>query len=131
MTPAPNSVEPAVWPVSLETGPEGRAFDVQPFLRRLGDRAALAERVGVSPRQLERLFRRYLGSTPTRHYLELRLQHARSLLAQTSMSILDVALACGFTSASHFSKCHRELFGMKPRETRTPPAAALNGGRRK
>ena len=81
-------------------------------------RAELARRAGLSTRQLERLFRRYLGRTPTRYYLELRLHRARALLTQTSMSILNVALACGFVSASHFSKCYREFFHKMPREER-------------
>src|SRR3546814_3488786 len=91
-------------------------------------RAELARRAGLSSRQLERLFRRYLGRTPTRYYLELRLHRARALLTQTSMSILNVALACGFVSASHFSKCYREFFNKMPREERQEagrgPAAA-------
>jgi len=78
----------------------------------------LAERAGLSTRQLERLFRKYLQATPTRYYLTLRLQRARQLLTQTSMSILSVALACGFVSASHFSKCYRECFGRTPRAER-------------
>lgn len=78
----------------------------------------LADRAGLSTRQLERLFRKYLGATPTRYYLTLRLQRARQLLVQTSMSILSVALACGFVSASHFSKCYRECFGRTPRAER-------------
>ncbi len=78
----------------------------------------LAERVGLSTRQLERLFRTYLQCTPTRYYLKLRLERARNLLRQTSMSVFDVALACGFVSASHFSKCYREFFGRAPREER-------------
>ncbi len=78
----------------------------------------LAERAGLSTRQLERLFRKYLSATPTRYYLTLRLQRARQLLTQTSMSILSVALACGFVSASHFSKCYRECFGRTPRAER-------------
>jgi transcriptional regulator GlxA family with amidase domain len=81
-------------------------------------RADLAERAGLSTRQLERLFRKYLGRTPTRYYLELRLHRARTLLTQTAMSVLDVALACGFVSASHFSKCYREFFGKTPRQER-------------
>ena len=79
---------------------------------------ALADKAGLSTRQLERLFRKYLSSTPTRYYLNLRLQRARQLLTQTSMSILSVALACGFVSASHFSKCYRECFGRTPRAER-------------
>lgn len=78
----------------------------------------LAKTVGLSTRQLERLFRKYLDRTPTRYYLELRLNRARTLLLQTSMSVLNVALASGFGSASHFSKCYREYFGRTPREER-------------
>lgn len=79
---------------------------------------SLARVVGLSSRQLERLFRKYLGCTPARYYLELRLRRARALLRQTSMSVLDVAVACGFASASHFSKRYRELFGCSPRSDR-------------
>jgi len=84
-------------------------------------RGELARRTGVSTRQLERLFRKYLQRTPTRYYLELRLDRARGLLTQTAMSVLDVALACGFVSASHFSKCYRETFHKTPREERDIP----------
>ncbi|MCB2099507.1 MAG: GlxA family transcriptional regulator [Rhodobacterales bacterium] len=80
--------------------------------------AELAATVGLSTRQLERLFRKYLKRPPTRYYLALRLDRARFLLAQTSMPILGVALACGFVSASHFSKCYREHFGRTPSEER-------------
>ena len=85
-------------------------------------RSELARRAELSTRQLERLFRKYLGRTPTRYYLELRLYRARALLNQTAMSVLDVALACGFVSASHFSKCYREFFHRTPREERRLPA---------
>lgn len=78
----------------------------------------LAAVVGLSPRQLERLFRRYLNETPTRYYLELRLQRARRLLLETSLSVLDVAMCCGFVSASHFSKCYRNFFKRTPRQER-------------
>jgi transcriptional regulator GlxA family with amidase domain len=81
-------------------------------------RSLLARKTGLSTRQLERLFRKYLGRTPTRYYLELRLQRARTLLMQTSLSVLDVALACGFVSASHFSKCYREYYAKTPRQER-------------
>jgi transcriptional regulator GlxA family with amidase domain len=90
-------------------------------------RAELAERVGLSPRQLERLCRKYLGRTPTRYYQELRLYRARTLLHQTSMSILDVALACGFVSASHFSKCYREFFTRTPRQERAARTYPVDG----
>src|SRR5690606_20440647 len=83
---------------------------------------------GLSTRQLERLFRKYLHRSPARYYLELRLNRARLLLLQTNMSVIDVALACGFVSASHFSKCYRDFFGRTPRKERGLPAAS-NGDR--
>jgi transcriptional regulator GlxA family with amidase domain len=91
-------------------------------------RKDLARDVGLSIRQLERLFRVYMGKTPTRYYLEARLAHARSLLAQTSMSILEVALASGFASASHFAKSYRALFGHSPRAERHRAAPGGQAG---
>jgi AraC family transcriptional regulator, glycine betaine-responsive activator len=74
----------------------------------------LARDVGMSTRQLERLFRRYLNRSPKRYYMELRLQKARNLLMQTDMSVINVALACGFASPSHFSKCYRAHYETTP-----------------
>jgi transcriptional regulator GlxA family with amidase domain len=78
----------------------------------------LSSYVGISRRQLERLFQKHLNCVPTRYYLNLRLNRARLLLLQTSKSIVDIALACGFISAPHFSKCYRDLFGLPPRDER-------------
>ena len=78
----------------------------------------LSSYVGISRRQLERLFQKHLNCVPTRYYLNLRLNRARLLLLQTSKSIVDIALACGFISAPHFSKCYRDLFGIPPRDER-------------
>ncbi len=85
------------------------------------DRAELASAAGLSSRQLERLFRKYLNRSPARYYVELRLNRARLLLLQTNMPVIDVALACGFVSASHFSKCYRDFFGKTPRKERSLP----------
>jgi transcriptional regulator GlxA family with amidase domain len=78
----------------------------------------LARYIGLSRRQLERLFRKHLGRTPAQYYLELRLERARHLLFQTSMPIMSVAFACGFVSASHFSTCYRQKYGRTPRAER-------------
>lgn len=86
----------------------------------------LASCVGLSRRQLERLFQRHLQCVPTRYYLELRLNRARQLLLQTSKSIVDIAFACGFVSAPHFSKCYRDFFGVPPRDERRLRAASLD-----
>jgi transcriptional regulator GlxA family with amidase domain len=78
----------------------------------------VANLVGISRRQLERLFKQYLGSVPSRYYLELRLQRARQLLMDSSHSIVQVGLICGFSSGSHFSTAFSALFGISPREER-------------
>ncbi|MFL6674644.1 MAG: GlxA family transcriptional regulator [Massilia sp.] len=78
----------------------------------------IAQLAGISRRQLERLFKQYLGSLPSRYYLELRLQRARQLLLDTNYSIVQVGLMCGFSSGSHFSTAFGALFGNTPREER-------------
>ncbi len=85
--------------------------------------AVLAQHVGMSTRQLERLFRRYLNRSPKRYYMELRLARARNLLMQTDMSVINVALACGFASPSHFSKCYRAHYDTTPYRERGSQAA--------
>ena len=86
----------------------------------------LAKEVGMSTRQLERLFRRYLTRSPKRYYMELRLQKARNLLMQTDMSVINVALACGFASPSHFSKCYRAHYDTTPYRERGTHSARLS-----
>ena len=74
----------------------------------------IAALVGVSRRQIERLFKRYVGQVPTKYYLDMRLRRARELLLQTAMSVMEIAVACGFQSPPHFSKCYRNMFGHTP-----------------
>ena len=88
----------------------------------------LSRYVGISRRQLERLFQKHPSCVPTRYYLNLRLNRARLLLLQTSKSIVDIALACGFISAPHFSKCYRDMFGIPPRDERRKLPLSHNGG---
>ncbi|WP_163271247.1 GlxA family transcriptional regulator [Chelativorans alearense] len=78
----------------------------------------VAEAVGLSRRQIERLFRQEMGRSPARYYLEIRLDRARHLLIQSTMPVVEVAVACGFVSASHFSKCYRELYARSPQQER-------------
>jgi transcriptional regulator GlxA family with amidase domain len=85
----------------------------------------IANLVGVSRRQIERLFKRYVGEVPTKYYLDMRLRRARSLLLQTAMSIMEIAVACGFQSPPHFSKCYRDLFGHTPSAERRNSRLAL------
>lgn len=74
----------------------------------------IAEQVGLSTRQLERLFLRYVESSPKTYVTSLRLARARLLLQQTQMLVIDVAISCGYTSTSHFSKLYRNHYGTSP-----------------
>ncbi|NUU36865.1 GlxA family transcriptional regulator [Pseudomonas sp. C2B4] len=76
----------------------------------------LAETLGISRRHLERLFKRSLGCSPSRHYLDLRLQQARQLLRTGEQPLSEVATACGFVSLQHFFRCYRQYFGAHPRD---------------
>lgn len=78
----------------------------------------LAQCASISRRQVERLFQTHLETSPSRYYLELRLVHARRLLMQTNRSIVDISLASGFVSSSHFSNCFRDYYGIAPSAAR-------------
>lgn len=78
----------------------------------------LADMVNVSKRQLERLFRSYLQTTPTLYYQQLRLQAGYQLLRQTTMSVLEIASATGFSSSDYFSRRFRSQFGISPTAAR-------------
>ena len=93
--------------------------------------AELSRRLRLSRRQIERLFQNELQFSPARYYLKLRLERARLLLTQTSMAVVEIAVACGFVSASHFTKCYRLIDGRTPQSERKslpPPPAHRSGG---
>ena len=78
----------------------------------------IARRVGLSLRQVERLFLRHLSCTPGRYYMRVRLERARELLRHSNAPILDVALSTGFTSHSYFAQSYRTHFGCSPSQER-------------
>ncbi|WP_440997413.1 GlxA family transcriptional regulator [Arhodomonas sp. SL1] len=78
----------------------------------------LAGHVGLSERQLERLFRRHLDCPPSQYYMELRLNTARQRLLFSEESVTEVARSCGFLSGSHFTRRYTALFGISPSEER-------------
>lgn len=80
----------------------------------------LARSAGVSTRQLDRLFLQHLGRPPSRYYVTMRLEKARQLLRHSALSVLEVGVSCGFTSASHFARAYRAQFGIRPSLDRAP-----------
>ncbi|MBU6266756.1 MAG: GlxA family transcriptional regulator [Sphingomonadales bacterium] len=89
--------------------------------------AEIAANLGISTRQLERLFVRHLNTSPKKYFMEMRLERARHLLLQTENGITDIALACGFTNVGHFGRVYRAAFGVSPARQRArmpePPRA--------
>lgn len=88
----------------------------------------IADSVGVSLRQLERLFKTYMNQTPNRYYLELRLARARDLILKSRFSISEICLTCGFSSPSHFSKCYKDKYGITPSKARRRGRDAVDLG---
>ncbi len=91
--------------------------------------AEIARLVGVSERQLLRLYRRYLGQSPSRFHLAQRLDRARALLRSTAMSVTEVGAACGFASPAHFARAFRKAYGHAPSRERAVRAHALMADR--
>ncbi|MGB7754644.1 MAG: GlxA family transcriptional regulator [Salinisphaera sp.] len=80
--------------------------------------ATIARRTARSPRQLQRLFEAELGATPRAWYRRLRLNRAATLVQETDRSMAEIAAACGFASATTFSRAFREQFGISPSQRR-------------
>jgi len=80
--------------------------------------AQIATEIGISTRQLERLFGKFLNTSPKKYFMELRLERARHLLIQTEASVIEIALACGFESSGHFSRVYRAAYGVAPMQQR-------------
>ena len=89
--------------------------------------ATVARAVGLSSRQLERLFRQHLGTTPAAYSAGLRLDRARMLLRETGMAVTAIAAACGYNTPSRLSAAYRGRFGQSPTAERAlarkPPHA--------
>ena len=79
----------------------------------------IAIKVGISTRQIERLFKEQMGIGPSMFYLKRRLERARTLLRQTLLPIREVAVECGFGSTAHFSNAYKKSFGLPPTQERT------------
>lgn len=75
---------------------------------------AISDQCGLSRRQLERHFRNLLLEPPAVIYRNIRLERARALMVETDMSVIEVAMACGFNSANVFSRHFKDRYGETP-----------------
>lgn len=92
---------------------------VEAHLSERLDLRVLAKEAGISPFHFAALFTKAVGATPHRHVRHLRMQAAKAMLRDTDKSTLDIALSCGFGSASHFAAAFRRQFLQSPTEYRT------------
>lgn len=90
--------------------------------------AEVASAINISLRQLGRLFHRYFSMNPAQYYMNLRLRRARELLRHSSLPIMQVTMASGFHSSSHFCKAYRNLFGHPPSDERRRFVEATSAG---
>ncbi|WP_297773017.1 GlxA family transcriptional regulator [uncultured Roseovarius sp.] len=80
--------------------------------------ARIAAEIGISTRQLERLFGKFLNTSPKKFFMDLRLDRARHLLIQSEASVVEIAMACGFESSGHFSRVYKSAYGVTPMQQR-------------
>lgn len=74
----------------------------------------LANYLSLSVRQVQRIFKSYIGITPVRYYLNLRLDRARGFVTQTELPIMDIAALCGFQGAEQFSRAYTRRYEITP-----------------
>jgi transcriptional regulator GlxA family with amidase domain len=77
-------------------------------------RESIARAIGLSTRQLDRLFARHLGKSFADHYRAIRIEAAGELLRHSALTITEIAIACGFANASHFSTSFKAETGISP-----------------
>ena len=74
----------------------------------------LATYLSMSVRQVQRIFKQYVGATPLRYYLNIRLDRARGLVTQTELPIMEIAALCGFMRAEQFSRAYSRRYDITP-----------------
>ena len=102
----------------LTPGEQALARAKQYILKEFGRSLSLmdlATAAGVSQQQLLKLFRNFIGASPTQYLYGQRLCVAAEKLAHTGLPIKEVAEACGFANEFHFSRKFKEAYGKSPR----------------
>jgi transcriptional regulator GlxA family with amidase domain len=120
----PATVPQAHFYASLEGVKDQRVRYAVHFIEQRLDSAvsveAVASFVGVSKRQLERIFRAALGMSPAQFHRRLRLEYGRWQVENSSRLITQIAVDCGFADAAHFAREFRNTYGCRPRDLRCP-----------
>lgn len=83
------------------------------------DLPTIAQRSGVSPQHLMRLFRTHTGVTPIRHLWQVRVREAEKLIAETGLSLTEIAERTGYQNTFHLSRHIRQRCGQSPKQLRS------------
>jgi transcriptional regulator GlxA family with amidase domain len=89
--------------------------------------ATVAEELGVSMRQLERLCHAHVGTGPASLYRQLRMRYACWLVENTDRSVTDIAVEAGFADCAHFSRQFKDVYGLSPSTRRQQPDRTMHG----
>ncbi|WP_343563829.1 GlxA family transcriptional regulator [Kiloniella sp. b19] len=111
----------SAYSVAIKSGNQHLIGAMQYMLTSIEDPVEIheiAEQIDLSRRQMERLFKRYVGVSPVKFYIKLRVERAYALLNETSMPIPEIAAATGFNSASQLAFQFKKRFGLSPTQLR-------------
>jgi transcriptional regulator GlxA family with amidase domain len=122
-SPLRSSVDRRMMPLRLRTGVQNELVlsAIAIMEDEVEDRLSISElaaRLGVSADKLERSFNHELHTSPSGYYRRLRLRRAVDLLTHSTLTVRDVALACGFVSMSSFARAFKQEHGQTPRKMR-------------
>jgi transcriptional regulator GlxA family with amidase domain len=109
-----NKISPYGWPNALQQVASLMENNIDEPLSL----SEISEYAGLGKRQIQRLFKVYIGISPSIYYLEKRLNHAHKLLFESEFSVEKISIRSGFSSLPSFYKCYKKRFGLPPLKAR-------------
>lgn len=80
--------------------------------------AGMAEECGIQRTQLNKIFQKLTGSTPMEYLFRIRIERAKTLLRETDVKIIDIAMECGYATSQYFANSFKQATGATPSQYR-------------